>query len=171
MKYILTFCDVEALQPHHLSFTNICMIAVENSKFSCNLWIDRTYFVRMEIYIRHSVSSFLMLPRSFLSISLSLPSPLESCRRCRFDFDHSISFILVGLLCGVKLCCRMPMLFLSLNLYLYLIHFYVLLFFCWFFSSILFMCVIICYLRLMPLPHYVCQCLKWNEPNSNIESQ
>lgn len=86
--------------PSHHKY--LYMIAVEMGKFSCNLWIDRTYFVRMEIYIRHSVSScrfFNVLPRR-ISLCFSLSSAFHYLKVVA-DVDLTLTiFYLVILVCS-----------------------------------------------------------------------
>lgn len=100
--------------------------------------MDRSnIFCWNEIYIRHSVSTLLFFHSFVYSFALSSSGIWSRCR-CQF--------------------CLWPF-------YKYIVYlvFYELLFVCGyggyvirsFVSRILFMCVIICYLRLMPLPHYV----------------
>lgn len=107
------------------------MIVTETAKFSCNLWIDRTYFVQMKFIFRHSVRLCLLLIFFF-----------------RLFFIFSIAFEVVV----VDLTISYLYLSISSHLSCYVREFQCA---CSFVFNILFMCVIICYLRLMPLPHYV----------------
>lgn len=68
--YILALTEYKHFGTYILS-TNICYILIA-VKTVCNLWIDRTYFVRMEIYIRHSVRVFFCYTASCHSLSLYL---------------------------------------------------------------------------------------------------
>lgn len=113
--------------PSHHKY--LYMIAVEMGKFSCNLWIDRTYFVRMEIYIRHSVSScrfFNVLPRR-ISLFFSLFSALHHLKVVAdVDLTLTIFYLLFWCVLRRRLMSNGNA---SLSLYLYLIHLCVLLLF------------------------------------------
>lgn len=94
---------------------------------TCNLWIDRTY----SVWLKFIFTIPLGWAHFFVTVLSSFFSSISS-RRCRFD--HSKSHFMCERIASV---CDYLVVLLFPTFYLW--------------------CVIICYLRLMPLPHYARQ--------------